>query len=669
MNGGVAGWQDADLVKTGRMTAGQATADVAVQTGVGLAAGASGAAAGAAVGSVVPVVGTAAGAVVGFGVGVGASYVAQHSAALHRAEHAAGDYLTAHFEKPLQQAWHPVTEAVDATRSAGLARRGRGRCPGDEGAARARQCRGERTRSGPRRDGEAGRPVRRIRAARRRAAVGRGLLARPVVATGTGVRRPGRRSWSFGLGPCEGTGARAWARAGPDGRRGGTRDDRASSMTASIGDGDRPGTGAGVRGLTDAVITAVNREGSDLVVHLEGGVRSKLRRMDGTLVFVAAGPVESTDLRNAAIDRPLEAGWKVDRLSVATDAATLEVRRDDGMGDAAVVAHRIPCAGRSRPPPAKPRQGDPGAAPKLEQPIWTGPRCGPVHIRQVALSTKFSSTTFSPTDVGLTERALVVTTARPMQPTRSRPVAAVRRRPRPPGAAARPVWSPRGRIGSLIAPRREGDVRGLDRHRLQLAAWSGMGDPRRAIARPHEHAVARDDGRPDLRGHRRHPLGGRPYMPPMPRDVSRTLRPPPVRDRPQPAGEPVRPVRRRETTHEPTDDVTHDQTFCRSDRWTRRVQANRERPARPSCEMDAIASSSARLAVMAGSARLDDPGNRGSVRISAYSCDSTARNAISDVVACDVTEWDDDVMPADAARAERFPPRRRGPPCPIAVRA
>ena len=116
-------------------------------------------------------------------------------------------------------------------------------------------------------------------------------------------------------------------------------------MTPSIGDGDRPGTGAGVRGLTDAVITAVNREGSDLVVHLEGGVRSKLRRMDGTLVFVDAGPVESTDLRNAAIDRQLEAGWKVDRLSVATDAATLEVRRDDGMGDAAVVAHRITCAG------------------------------------------------------------------------------------------------------------------------------------------------------------------------------------------------------------------------------------------------------------------------------------------------------------------------------------
>lgn len=118
VNGGVAGWQDADLVKTGRMTAGRATADVAVQTGVGLAAGASGAAAGAAVGSAVPVVGTAAGAVVGFGVGVGVSYVAQHSNAIHRAEHAAGDYLTAHFEKPLQQAWHPVTEAVDATRSA-----------------------------------------------------------------------------------------------------------------------------------------------------------------------------------------------------------------------------------------------------------------------------------------------------------------------------------------------------------------------------------------------------------------------------------------------------------------------------------------------------------------------------------------------------------------------
>lgn len=116
-------------------------------------------------------------------------------------------------------------------------------------------------------------------------------------------------------------------------------------MTASIGDGDLPRMGTSVRGLTSAVITAVNREGSDLVVHLEDGVRSKLRRMDGTLVFVDAGPVESTDLRNAAIDRRLEAGWKVERLSIATDAATLEVRQDYGMGDATVVAHRIPCAG------------------------------------------------------------------------------------------------------------------------------------------------------------------------------------------------------------------------------------------------------------------------------------------------------------------------------------
>ena len=122
---GVATWQNADAVKHHALMAGQATADVATQAGVGLAAGAAGAATGAAIGSVVPVAGTAVGAAVGFGAGVTASYaagyVAQHSEALHAMQRAAGDYLTAHYEKPLQQAWRRVSEGVDGVRLASAA--------------------------------------------------------------------------------------------------------------------------------------------------------------------------------------------------------------------------------------------------------------------------------------------------------------------------------------------------------------------------------------------------------------------------------------------------------------------------------------------------------------------------------------------------------------------
>ena len=48
IGGGVTAWNDADAVRDHQMTVGDATADVAVQAGVGLAAGATGAAAGAA---------------------------------------------------------------------------------------------------------------------------------------------------------------------------------------------------------------------------------------------------------------------------------------------------------------------------------------------------------------------------------------------------------------------------------------------------------------------------------------------------------------------------------------------------------------------------------------------------------------------------------------------
>ena len=112
--GADAAWQDADAVKHDRMTAGRATADVVVQTGIGVGSGMAAAATGAAVGSVVPVVGTAAGAVAGFGVGLGVSLVAEHSAALHAGEQALGDALTRHAEQPLQHVWRGVAATVDA---------------------------------------------------------------------------------------------------------------------------------------------------------------------------------------------------------------------------------------------------------------------------------------------------------------------------------------------------------------------------------------------------------------------------------------------------------------------------------------------------------------------------------------------------------------------------
>ncbi len=117
VGGAVATWTDADKVKSGRMTAGAATANVMTQTGIGLGSGMAGASAGAAVGSVVPVAGTAVGAVVGFGVGMGAGYLAEHSAALHEGERALGEALTRHAEPALQHAWHGIATGVDAVKS------------------------------------------------------------------------------------------------------------------------------------------------------------------------------------------------------------------------------------------------------------------------------------------------------------------------------------------------------------------------------------------------------------------------------------------------------------------------------------------------------------------------------------------------------------------------
>lgn len=62
-------WDNAAAYRSGRETAGQATAKVLVDTGVGIGSGLAGAAAGAAIGSVLPMASTAVGALLGFGVG------------------------------------------------------------------------------------------------------------------------------------------------------------------------------------------------------------------------------------------------------------------------------------------------------------------------------------------------------------------------------------------------------------------------------------------------------------------------------------------------------------------------------------------------------------------------------------------------------------------------
>ena len=114
-------------------------------------------------------------------------------------------------------------------------------------------------------------------------------------------------------------------------------------MITSVGEGAPREIGAD-RGSYAATITAVTRQGPDLVLHVKDGVRSFYRSMYGAVVFVDAGPVQSTDLRDASVEQTLEPGWKFHQLKIAGDAALLEVRQSVGMSDSTIVAHRIPCA-------------------------------------------------------------------------------------------------------------------------------------------------------------------------------------------------------------------------------------------------------------------------------------------------------------------------------------
>ena len=116
-SGAFSTWDNAKAFREGRETAGQATANVAVDTGVGIGAGLAGAAAGAAAGSIVPIAGTAVGALVGFGAGMlggwAAHKLADSSGFTDWSKQRLGGALN-HFNKPLTRAWDGVSSATNA---------------------------------------------------------------------------------------------------------------------------------------------------------------------------------------------------------------------------------------------------------------------------------------------------------------------------------------------------------------------------------------------------------------------------------------------------------------------------------------------------------------------------------------------------------------------------
>jgi LysM repeat protein len=111
---------NAKKFEAGEITASQATANVAVDTGIAVAAGASGAAIGAAAGSIVPVAGTAVGAAVGFVAGMGIHYGIQIAGNATGAIDAAKDGLAKgldRFEDNLSAGWQGITNAASAIKS------------------------------------------------------------------------------------------------------------------------------------------------------------------------------------------------------------------------------------------------------------------------------------------------------------------------------------------------------------------------------------------------------------------------------------------------------------------------------------------------------------------------------------------------------------------------
>lgn len=109
-------WDNAAAYREGRENAGQATANVVVDTGVGVGSGLAGAAAGAAIGSVIPVAGTAVGAGVGFLAGMAGSYLARtlsdKSGFTDWAKRGLGGTLQ-RFNQPLGKAWDGISSATN----------------------------------------------------------------------------------------------------------------------------------------------------------------------------------------------------------------------------------------------------------------------------------------------------------------------------------------------------------------------------------------------------------------------------------------------------------------------------------------------------------------------------------------------------------------------------
>lgn len=114
-------WNNADAYQSGDVSAADATANVLVDTGIGLSAGLAGAAAGAAIGSIIPGAGTLIGGAIGFVAGTLGSMlastavttVAQESGFTDWAKDGLGDLLGG-AEEPLSAVWDNVGAAQDA---------------------------------------------------------------------------------------------------------------------------------------------------------------------------------------------------------------------------------------------------------------------------------------------------------------------------------------------------------------------------------------------------------------------------------------------------------------------------------------------------------------------------------------------------------------------------
>jgi hypothetical protein len=116
-SGAFSTFENAEAYRKGDVTAGQATANVAVDTGVGVTSGLAGMAAGAAIGSVIPGAGTVVGGIIGFGAGMIGSWAARSaldgSGFTNWAKDSLGGVLN-NYNQPLGEAWDWTSEKTAA---------------------------------------------------------------------------------------------------------------------------------------------------------------------------------------------------------------------------------------------------------------------------------------------------------------------------------------------------------------------------------------------------------------------------------------------------------------------------------------------------------------------------------------------------------------------------